>query len=299
MSDRTPIRLPRQWPEHVKSGLLHAISLASTAWTIAQAQAASQARLRADLDQARTEIALLREELDIKDGRWERARTRRRPHYSPTQRLRILELRAARGWTLEKTAKVFLLSLHTVQLWMARLDEHGERDLVQTPTPVNRYPDFVRHLVRQLKRFFPWMGSERQAQILARIGQVLSESTVRRMRRESSKPPRDHSPAPDPRRRRAVARKPGDVWHVDMTALPIRAGFWVPWFPFSLPQRWPFCWWVAVVVDQASRAFVGFAVFTKLPTSERVQAMLTQAVRKQGNPPRCIVSDKGKQFACR
>jgi putative transposase len=143
------------------------------------------------------------------------------------------------------------------------------------------------------------MGSERQAQILARIGLVLSESTVRRMRRESSKPPRDHSPAHDPRRRRAVARKPGDVWHVDMTAVPIRAGFWVPWFPFSLPQRWPFCWWVAVVVDQASRAFVGFAVFTKLPTSERIQELLTRAVRKQGHPPRCIVSDKGKQFACR
>ena len=28
MGKRAPIRLPRQWPKHVKSGVLHAISLA-------------------------------------------------------------------------------------------------------------------------------------------------------------------------------------------------------------------------------------------------------------------------------
>jgi hypothetical protein len=46
-------------------------------------------------------------------------------------------------------------------IWMRRLDEQGERALIQTVEPVNRYPDFVRDLVRQLKRLFPEMGSER------------------------------------------------------------------------------------------------------------------------------------------
>ena len=61
--------------------------------------------------------------------------------------MRILQLRAARGWTLEKTARVFLIDLHTLQTWMRRLDERGDRALIQTVEPVNRYPDFVRNLV--------------------------------------------------------------------------------------------------------------------------------------------------------
>jgi len=201
-----PIRLPDQWPNHVKSGILHAISLASAAMAAAHGWAAGRQSLASQLEQARQEITLLREELDIKDGRWARSRTRRRPHYLPTQRLRILQLRAARGWALERTARVFLLDLHTLQLWVRRVDEHGERDLIQTPEPVNRYPDFVRHLVRQLKRFFPAMGSERIAQILARAGLVLSASTIRRMVREPYKPPPREVVEAATTPRRAVAR---------------------------------------------------------------------------------------------
>ena len=149
---RRPIRLPKQWPAHVKSGVLHAISLASVVLAFARSRATGRRRLQAELERANTEIALLREELYIKDGRWERSRSRRRPHYTPTHRMRILQLRAARGWTLEKTARVFLVDLQTLLIWMRRLDEQGERSLIQTVEPVNRYPDFVRNLVRQLKR---------------------------------------------------------------------------------------------------------------------------------------------------
>ena len=238
MAIHPSIRLPRQWPEHVKSGILHAVALASAAMTAVHARTARRHRLRAELDRAKNEIALLREELEIKDGRWIRSRTRRRPHYQPTQRLRVLQLRSARGWTLEKTARVFLLDLHTLQHWIRRVDEHGEHDLVQTPKPVNRYPAFVRHLVRTLKRLIPAMGSERIAQTLARTGLHLSASTVRRMIREPYEPRTEAAAVKKPRRR-AVARRPGDVWHIDLTAVPMRAGFWAPWFPFSLPRRWP------------------------------------------------------------
>jgi len=148
MAVRRPIRLPKQWPAHVKSGVLHAISLAGVVLTYARARVIGCQRLRAELERATTEIALLRQELSIKDGRWERSRSRRRPHYTPTQRMRILQLRAARGWTLEKAARVFLIDLQTLLVWMRRLDEHGDRALIQTVEPVNRYPDFVRNLVR-------------------------------------------------------------------------------------------------------------------------------------------------------
>lgn len=132
---------------------------------------------------------MLREELSIKDARWQRQPTRKRPHYTPAQRMRILQLRAARGWTIEQTAERFLLAPLTLQLWMDRLDEHGERAFIETAEPVNKFPDFVRVLVRQLKLLLPSMGSVRIAQLVARIGIRLSATSVRRMARE--RPPSD------------------------------------------------------------------------------------------------------------
>ena len=299
MASRPRIRLPTQWPRHVKSGILHAISLARVALSHARGLATSQKRLRAQLEEATTEIALLREELNIKDGRWERSRSRRRPHYTPVQRMRILQLRAARGWTLEKTARVFLVDLHTLQIWMRRLDERGERELTQTVEPVNRYPDFVRNLVRQLQCLFPTMGYERMALILARVGLFLGASTIRRVCQERTGPPEDDTEATVWRRRRVVAKYPGHTWHVDLTTVPTRVGFWVPWFPFTLPQRWPFCWWVAAAVDQMSRLLVGFAVFSQTPSSDQIQRFLDRAIRTSRSSPRYVITDKGKQFWCR
>jgi hypothetical protein len=278
MAGHRSIRLPKQWPKHVKSGILHAISLASVALSYARGRATSRNRLRAQLEQGNTEIALLREKLCIKDSRWERSKSGRRPHYLPTQRMRILQLRAARGWTLEKTARVFLVDLQTLLQWMRRLDEPGERPLIQTVEPVNRYPDFVRNLVRQLKCLFPAMGCERMAQVLAKAGLRLGATTIRRMVRERGAPP-DDEPQSARRRRRVAARYPGHTWHVDLTTVPTRAGFWVPWFPFSLPQRWPFCWWVALAVDQVSRAIVGFHVFSQTPSSDQIQGFLDRVIR--------------------
>ncbi len=73
----------------------------------------------------------------------------------------------------------------------------------------------------------------------------------------------------------------------------------MPWFPFSLPQRWPFCWWVAVAVDQFSRSLVGFAVFDQLPSSAQIQRFLERAIRSDRCTPKYVITDKGKQFWCR
>jgi transposase InsO family protein len=182
---------------------------------------------------------------------------------------------------------------------MRRVDEQGEQTLIQTVEPVNRYPDFVRHLVRQLKCLCPTMGYERMAQVLARVGLALGATTIRRIVRERSGPSDEDAHVTVRRRRRVVAKYPGHVSHIDLTTVPTRAGFWVPWFPFSLPQRWPFCWWVAVAVDQFSRAVVGFAVFPQLPISKQVQSFLDRAIRASGSKPKYVVCDKGKQFWCR
>ena len=102
-NQETPkIPLPRGWKQDVRSAVLHVISLAQYATVYTRSWAAdstnSRVRLKAELDRANQEIALLREELHIKDARVARIEPHRRPHYPPVERMAILQLRAARGW---------------------------------------------------------------------------------------------------------------------------------------------------------------------------------------------------------
>jgi putative transposase len=92
------------------------------------------------------------------------------------------------------------------------------------------------------------------------------------------------------------ARGPNDVWHVDLTAVPTAAGFWVPWLPFSKLLRWPFAWWVAVAVDHASRLVVGLAAFEHRPNSAEVTSFLERAIARVMAAPRTIVTDQGAEF---
>ena len=91
-----PIPLPRGWTKTVRSSVVHALALASVALTRAWGSAARKERpvqVVAERDRAKSEIALLREELNIKDERWSRVAPRRRPYYTPVQRMRILKLK--------------------------------------------------------------------------------------------------------------------------------------------------------------------------------------------------------------
>jgi predicted RNA polymerase sigma factor len=86
-----------------------------------------RARLSARCDQLDQEVRLLRDEIRIKDARLARIPASRRPHYPPTERLAILELRALRGWSLAQTAKVFHVTPATIACWATRLDVRERR----------------------------------------------------------------------------------------------------------------------------------------------------------------------------
>ena len=225
----------------------------------------------------------------------ERIPAQRRPHYPPIERLAILELRAARGWSLSQTARRLLVTAATVASWMGRLDEDGPRAIVQIREPVNRFPDFVGYMVRRLKALCPTMGKVKIAQVCCRIGLHLAPTTVGRMLRQ-----------PRPRRRPSLARKvlgrvvtakgPNHVWLADLTTVPTSLGFWCAWLPFSLPQRWPFCWWLAVAIDHYSRRIMGFALFKEPPTSEALRRFLGRVIRRAGATPRLLITDQGSQF---
>ena len=301
MSSTPPIPLPRGWTKVVRSGVLHAISVASAAmthtWSQASSSRSSRAREMADADRLRTEVALLTEELALKDARWARVPALRRPHYGPILRMRILELRAARGWSNAQTAERFLVTEDTIATWMRRLDREGEAGLVQVGEPVNKFPAFVTYLVRRLKRTCPILGKKKIAQILARAGLHLGVSTVGRMLKRDLSRDDVGADAIDDRRNRPVKTKtPNRIWHVDLTTVPTSAGLWVPWMPFAKNQRWPFSWWVAVAVDHASRLVVGIAVFKRRPSTAQVCSFLERAMKRCGSNPKVIITDRGAEF---
>lgn len=92
------------------------------------------------------------------------------------------------------------------------------------------------------------------------------------------------------------AKRAHHVWHVDLTLVPLVGRFFAGWFPFSVPQCWPFYWWVGGVLDQYSRAVMAKAVFRTQPSAAEVCRMLDRGVRRTGCAPGHIISDQGGQF---
>jgi len=287
-----PLPLPKHWPSHVRSAAIHPIVLARFALTTARGQANSANPGSGRIARLTDEILFI-EEMRIKDVRMAGIPAQRRPHYLPTERLAILELRAARGWSQAQTAERMMVTPATVASWMRRIDEEGPAALIQMREPVNRFPDFVGHVVRSLKILCPTMGKARIAQFLARTGLHLGSTTVARMLATPARP----SPAKQGSPHRAVrSTRPNQIWNVDLTTIPMAGGFWVPWLPWALPQRWPFCWWIGVIVDHFSRRIMGFAVFTQNPTSIAVRKMLGRAIGEAGCAPSHLITDQGTQF---
>jgi transposase InsO family protein len=301
------VALPRRWPRTVKAGVVQAMGLAHLTITCVRGWCANslleRVRLAGENERLTTEVAWLHEELRIKNARLAAIPARNRPHYPPPERLAILQLRAARGWTQAQTAARFLLADGTVASWMDRLDEEGPKALVQLLTPVNRFPDFVRHIVTSLKTTCPILGVQRIANLLARAGLHLGRTTVRRFLRRPTPLP---APVPSPAAtgatslrispRTVKSRAPNHAWNIDLTVVPAAGGLWCPWLPQALVQRWPFCWWTVVVLDHFSRKMIAAGLFGKQPTALEVCALLDRAVRKAGRAPKYTITDQGAQF---
>ena len=130
---RTRVPLPRGWKRRVRSSVVHILALSHYTFTAMVARAANErshrSRLQAEIDRLNQELALLREELHVKDARMFRIPSHRRPHYAPLERMAILELLAARGWSARQAADRFLVTATTLSSWKARIDEHGPHAL--------------------------------------------------------------------------------------------------------------------------------------------------------------------------
>src|SRR5262249_19003627 len=151
------LRLPQGWKAHDRSGLLTAIALANHLYVSARSvwaqsdRRSSRRELEAQLDAVLDDNALLREENRIVLERMRKIPPKEPPRYPGLERLAILALQAARGWSMDDTAEHFLITGNAVRSWHRRVDEEGPEVLVRTPQPVNKFPDWVRLLVQELQ----------------------------------------------------------------------------------------------------------------------------------------------------
>jgi len=257
---------------------------------------------------------------DILLRRLEQMTPAKRPHFKPEDRFRILMYKDAVGLNAEQTAAAFGICVGTLHLWERRYTEDGKAALVASCIPVNRYDDYLAGTVQLLKLYAPQFGVKRIVHLLAMCGLLLCPSTIRRMLlrklwplqpNDPEKPPPDTgateakdgaSPAgaeteaaADPAPRQIRARCPHAIWHVDLTPLPLCAMRTV-YEPGKVPPSQPYAFWLGAVLDNYTRAIVGFEVFEQRPTGEEVCEMLDVAVGVAGRAPRHIISDQGCEF---
>ena len=204
--------------------------------------------------------------------------------------------RATSCWSRSFSARSRIRAFKTIASWTTRLEESGPRTLVQLRTPVNKFPEFVGYAVKRLQALCPTLGKKKLAQILARAGLHLSATTIGRLRQEkpSSAPPSRQEPRASGRI--VTAKRPNHVWHIDLTTVPTQSGFWCSWFPFAVPQCWPFAWWLVVVLDHYSRRSMGCAITRQAPTAAAIRSFLGRVIRSVGTAPKYLISDKGSQF---
>ena len=141
------------------------------------------------------------------------------------------------------------------------------------------------------------MGTARIAAVLSRAGLHLGRTTIRRMLKR--RPRRVARAATVRHERRIRSSRPNHIWLVDLATVPTLAGFWIPWLPWSLPQRWPFCCWVAVGVDHFSHWIMGVRALRGRTNAKAMSAFLAGLIRAAGQAPRHLITDRGKQFTAR
>ena len=100
---------------------------------------------------------------------------------APDARIHQLECEVA--MLREELRIITLVSDDTIRDWLRRVDDDA---LVQTSTPVNRFPDVVRYAVQQINLFRPTLGKLKIAEKLARAGSPPHQAATFRTGQERS-----------------------------------------------------------------------------------------------------------------
>lgn len=237
---------------------------------------------QARLEEAELRVRLAWAVVEMLAGRFSRIPEKRRPHYTPAQRFRILEIRNLLGWNRHQTARLFLVCPNTVSNWERSADPAARTcgPALSPVPPVRRLADSVRHLVRTMTRL-GFGGQDQIAATLARAGWKLSARSIRRVLKEKTPTPPSPSPTVARPPRPVVARFVHHVWMMDVTQVQTFLG---------LHQ-----FHVAGVYDAFSRAPLALTVFDRRPTARDMARLLRRCARAFATP-RYLITDLGGEF---
>jgi transposase InsO family protein len=238
-------------------------------------------QLQARLEEAELRARLATEALEILGARFARLPERRRPHFSPGQRFRILEIRNLLGWSAHEVARVFLVCSNTVLNWEAVADPETTTVgcTVKPAPPVRRAADVARALAGRMVAL-GFGGQDLVARILARAGWKVSARSVGRYRRERLSPPPSPAPAQPKSTRPVVARFVHHVWMMDVSVV----------HQFLGPDLL-----MAAVFDAFSRAPLALEVCDRGATAFAMARLLRAAARAFG-APKYLITDLGPEF---
>jgi hypothetical protein len=210
--------------------------------------------------------SLFAEIAELLGGRLDKLPERRRPHYTPIQRWRILEIKRVLALSAEETARLFRVSIGTVLRWEAEAGREPEKttigSLLKPTPPLRRYADVVRHLVQRMDGL-GFGSAEKIAATLARAGWRLARETVRRYRHEPPVRPQPGRARTEKATQPLRARHPNDLWFLDVTQVKGLFGL--------------FCFRVAAVFDGFSRMPVALRVFGSEPRAEDMARLVAVA----------------------
>jgi transposase InsO family protein len=254
-------------------------------WNELRQNGTTAEKLFADLAQTRFQLAELRDWAEILAACRAEIDPRRRNHYTPSLRFRILEHMRQYMLSIEQTAQRFVVTGQTVRNWLADLDRNSGdttigKPLVSPEPPIRRFADGVRRLIQLMKQH-GLGGKKKIAQTLMRIGWKADPSTVGRIMKEPLVPAPE--PPPGPTRRRTTVRGdyPGHLILIDITRIPLL-------FPFLHLH-------LMVVLDAFSRLPLAACIRFLEPSAADAIALLQQAIHVHGKP-RHLVMDQGPQF---
>jgi transposase InsO family protein len=235
--------------------------------------------LQSRLEQAQLDARLAWEIVEILATRFSKIPERRRPHYSPAVRFRILELKNFLGWSRDISARVFLLSPNTLTNWERTADAEAQTvgSTVKPVPPVTRFRDSVRSLLQLMVRLRVG-GEDLVAATLARAGWRLAPRSVRRIARQAPLP----TPPQIPRMptRPVIARFAHHVWMMDVTEVQAFLGGTLH---------------VAAVFDAFSRVPLAVQTFeTRAGASAMAQLLKTAA--RAFPKPKYLITDLGSEF---
>lgn len=237
--------------------------------------------LQARLDEALLQARLAWEILEIQSARFRKVPDKERPHYSPAQRFRALEIRNLLGWSRDIAARVFLVCPNTISNWERSSDPFAKTvgSTVKSTPPVRRFADVVRATVALMARC-GFGGEDTISLVLARAGWRVSPRSVRRMTASATRPGPESVPPARPSRP-VIARYVNHVWMMDVTEIRAFLGGQV--------------FHMAGVFDAFSRAPLALEVTECKPGAARMARLLRSAVRVFG-VPRYLITDLGGEF---